>query len=429
MKVLKQILTIVLVAVTAFGFAQKASMKGIITELVDGKSQGVPFANVAILEGFVGTTTDFDGNYVIEGITPGTKTLVVSFIGFKPDTQKIVITPGQLLLKNVTLGQNSEMLKEFEVTAKQNRESVNVLLMDQKNASEIKQTIGAQELSKKGASDVAAGLSKVTGVTIVAGRDMFVRGLGDRYNMATFNGGAIASPNPDLKVIPLDIFPTDVVQSLSIDKVFVPRYFADYAGAKIDIVSKDYPEEAFFKVELGTSINSITTFKDFRTRKDGYNEYLGFDGSGRDVPAVIASNAKYDGFSSSVIEDQTYPYSSTGTNISTVKAAPSTSLALAGGDYYDVGENSGIGFFATAKFSNNYQNTEGSNRVLKADRAPITDYTQTESVYSTNSMFYGSIFYKINKRNNISYNVLAVNTSETPTSDNEGLTMIKGIHY
>ena len=290
MKVLKQILTIVLVAVTAFGFAQKASMKGIITELVDGKSQGVPFANVAILEGFVGTTTDFDGNYVIEGITPGTKTLVVSFIGFKPDTQKIVITPGQLLLKNVTLGQNSEMLKEFEVTAKQNRESVNVLLMDQKNASEIKQTIGAQELSKKGASDVAAGLSKVTGVTIVAGRDMFVRGLGDRYNMATFNGGAIASPNPDLKVIPLDIFPTDVVQSLSIDKVFVPRYFADYAGAKIDIVSKDYPEEAFFKVELGTSINSITTFKDFRTRKDGYNEYLGFDGSGRDVPAVIASN-------------------------------------------------------------------------------------------------------------------------------------------
>ena len=158
--------------------------------------------------------------------------------------------------------------------------------MDQKNASEIKQTIGAQELSKKGASNVAAGLTKVTGVTVVAGRDMFVRGLGDRYNMATFNGGAIASPNPDLKVIPLNIFPTDVVQSLSIDKVFVPRYFADYAGAKIDIVSKDYPEEAFFKVEMGTSINSITTFKDFRTRKDGNNEYFGFDGSVRDVPAV-----------------------------------------------------------------------------------------------------------------------------------------------
>ncbi len=426
MKVLKQIFTIALMAVSAFSFAQKASMKGSITELIDGKSQGVPFANVAILEGFAGTTTDFDGKYVIEGITPGTKTLVVSFIGFKSDTLKVVITPGQVLLKNVTLGQNSEMLKEFEVTAKQNRESVNVLLMDQKNASEIKQTIGAQELSKKGASDVAAGLSKVTGVTIVAGRDMFVRGLGDRYNMATFNGGAIASPNPDLKVIPLDIFPTDVVQSLSIDKVFVPRYFADYAGAKIDIVSKDYPEEAFFKVELGTSINSITTFKDFRTRKDGNNEYLGFDGSGRGVPAVIASNAKYDGFSSSVIEDQTYPYSNTGTNISTIKAAPSTSLAWAGGNYYVVGENSGIGFFATAKFSNNYQNNEGSNRVLKADRAPITDYTQTESIYSTNSMFYGSIFYKINKRNNISYNVLAVNTSETPTSDNEGFNNDQG---
>ncbi len=426
MKVLKQIITLVLVALSAFAFAQQATMKGSITEMVDGKLQGVPFANVAILEGFVGTTTDFDGNYIIEGITPGTKTMVVSFIGFKPDTQKVQIAAGQVLVKNVTLGQNSEMLKEFEVTAKQNRESVNVLLMDQKNASEIKQTIGAQELSKKGASNVAAGLTKVTGVTVVAGRDMFVRGLGDRYNMATFNGGAIASPNPDLKVIPLNIFPTDVVQSLSIDKVFVPRYFADYAGAKIDIVSKDYPEEAFFKVEMGTSINSITTFKDFRTRKDGNNEYFGFDGSVRDVPAVIAKNAKYDGFSSSVIEDQTYPYASTGTNISTVKAAPSTSFALAGGNYYEMGENSGIGFFATATFANNYQNTEGTNRVLKADRAPITDYTQTESNYSTNSMFYGSLFYKINKKNNISYNILAVNSSETPTTDNQGFNNDQG---
>ena len=86
---------------------------------------------------------------------------------------------------------------------------------------------------------------------------------------------------------------------------------------------------------------------------------------------LIAKNAKYDGFSSSVIEDQTYPYASTGTNISTVKAAPSTSFALAGGNYYEMGENSGIGFFATATFANNYQNTEGTNRVLKADRAPL----------------------------------------------------------
>ncbi len=422
----KYLLVIFTVLLSLVGFAQNASISGTVTEIIDGKSQPVPFATVAILEGMRGTTTDFDGNYSVEGLKPGTKTMVVSFIGFKPDTQKVELAAGQALVKAVTLGQNSEMLKEFQVEAKQNRESVNVLLMDQKNASEIKQTIGAQELSKKGASDVAAGLTKVTGVTMVAGRDMFVRGLGDRYNMATFNGSAIASPNPDLKVIPLDIFPTDVVQSLSIDKVFVPRFFADYAGAKIDIVSKDYPEDPFFKVEFGTMFNSITTFKDFRTRKDGSADYFGFDGGGRDVPAVIAKNAQYDGYTSSLIEDQEYPFSNTGTNINTIKAPPTTSMAIAGGNYYDIGENSGLGFFATATFANAYQNTEGVNRVLKADRAAITDYEQKESNYSTNSMFYGSLYYKLNKRHNISYNLLAVNSSETPTIDNAGFNNDQG---
>lgn len=405
--------------------AQKATLKGSVVEIVDGKEQPVPFANVALIEKLQGTTTDFDGNYVISGIDAGTHTLVISFIGFKPDTQKVTLSPGQEMVKKVTLGQNSEMLNEFKVEAKKNRESVNVLLMDQKNASEIKQTIGAQELSKKGASDVATGLSKVTGVTIVAGRDIFVRGLGDRYNMATFNGGAIASPNPDLKVIPLSIFPTDVVQSISIDKVFVPRYFADYAGAKIDIISKDYPEDPFFKIELGTSFNSITTFKDFATRKDGDINYLGFDGKGRDMPAIIKQNARNNSYASADVEDKSNPYEN-GTNNQIIKAAPSTSIALSGGNFYDVGEHSGIGFFVAGTQDNSYQNKTGLNRVLKADRAAITDYEQTESVYSTNSMLYGNLYYKINDNNKVSLNLLYINSSETPTSINDGFNNDQG---
>ena len=246
-------------------FAGNTSLKGTITEEIEGRKQGIPFANVAVIELMQGSTTDFDGNFTIENLNPGTFHLVVSFMGYKPDTVEVVLNPGSNTLENVVLKKNSQLLKEFEVTAKVNRESENILLMEQREANEIKQSIGAQELSRKGVSNVASGLTKVTGVTMVEGRDMFVRGLGDRYNMATFNGALMASPNPDLKVIPLDLIPTDIVQSLSIDKVFVPRYFADYAGAKIDIVTKDYPETPFFKMELSTSINSISTFKDFKT--------------------------------------------------------------------------------------------------------------------------------------------------------------------
>lgn len=404
---------------------QNGQLKGVITEEIDGQLQPVPFANVALIESMLGTTTDFDGNYTITNVAPGKHTLVISFIGYKPDTVSVNITAGETKSQNVTMGKNMQLLKEFEVQAKVNRESENILLLEQKNASEIKQTIGAQELSKKGVSDVASGLTKVTGITMVEGNNLFVRGLGDRYNMATFNGGLIASPNPDLKVIPLDLIPTDIVQSLSIDKVYIPRYFADYAGARIDIVSKDYPEEPFFKAELSTSINSITTFKDFTNRPDGNMEFLGFDGDARNLPNSIEKYGKNNGYETPKIEDQDYPYT-TGLNQTTRQAMPTTGLLLAGGNYKSIGSKSGIGFMMLGSFDNKYQTKEGVDRVLKKDRAPNTDYTYLTNEYTTNTTLYGNVFFKLNRTNSVSYNVLFVNSSENNSTTHKGFNNDQG---
>ncbi|MCB0480274.1 MAG: carboxypeptidase-like regulatory domain-containing protein [Flavobacteriales bacterium] len=405
--------------------AQNAKLTGTISEDVEGVAQAVPFANVAILESMQGTTTDFDGNYTINNIIPGQYTMVVSFMGYKADTIRVDFESGESKKQNVAMVKNMQLLKEFEVEAKVNRESANILLLEQKNASEIKQSIGAQELSNKGVSDVADGLTKVTGITMVEGRDLFVRGLGDRYNMATFNGGLIASPNPDLKVIPLDLIPTDIVQSISIDKVYMPRYFADYAGARIDIVSKDYPEKPFLKAELNTSINSRTTFKDFRNRPDGKKEFLGYDGTNRDMPAVIEKYGKNNGYETSKIEDQDYPYT-TGLNQTNRQAMPTTGLLIAQGNYKDLGSKSGLGFSVVGSFDNKYQTKEGVDRVLKKDRAANTDYTYTAHEYTTNTTLYGNLFYKINRTNSVSYNVLFINSSENNSTTHEGFNNDQG---
>jgi len=398
--------------------AQNGSLSGIITEELNGEKISVPFASVALIESMQGTTTDFDGNYKIGNIKPGSYRLVISFIGFKADTSTIVIAENEEKTLNKTLGKNSQMLKEFQVEAKVNRESVNILLMEQKNASEIKQSIGSQELEKKGISDVATGLTKVTGITIVEGKSMFVRGLGDRYNLATWNGALLPSPNPDQKVIPLDLFPTDIVSNLGVDKVFSPRYFADYAGARIDIVSKEYSEEPFFKIEMGTSINTRTTFKDFEGRQNGKYEYLGFDGGNRDLPNSIAkvNNNQYE---TPQVEEKKYPYT-TGLNNEVRTAMPTTSIGVSGGNYYKVGKEGGVGFMLLANFANKYQNKEGIDRVLKADRAVMTDYDYKSSEYTTNTTTYGNLFYKINNKHSISMNGLFLNSSENNATTHSG---------
>src|SRR5690606_31568071 len=117
--------------------------------------------------------------------------------------------------------------------------------------------IGSQELSRKGVSDAKGALTKMTGVTQSAsGANVFVRGLGDRYNNTTLNGLALPSEDPLNKNISLDFFGTDVIQSVSVNKTFNPQLMGDVAGADIDIVSKELTEDGFLEIGASTGINT-----------------------------------------------------------------------------------------------------------------------------------------------------------------------------
>ncbi|MGK4566878.1 TonB-dependent receptor plug domain-containing protein [Flavobacterium sp. 3HN19-14] len=142
-------------------------------------------------------------------------------------------------------------------------------MLDQKNAVGIKQNIGAQELSRKGVSDVATAVTKTTGITKQEGsNNIFVRGLGDRYNSTTMNGLPVPSNDPENKNLGLEIFSTDIVESISIDKVYNSKLFGDYAGGNVDIISKDYKGSGMLKIELGSKVNTNALANDdFRFQK------------------------------------------------------------------------------------------------------------------------------------------------------------------
>ena len=127
----------------------------------------------------------------------------------------------------------------MEVVAKANRESENVTMMEQKRSIVAIQTIGAQELSRKGISDAQAAVAKISGISKQEGvKNVFVRGLGDRYNITTLNRYPLPSEDPEYKNISLDFFSTDIIQSIDVNKAFYSNTPADVAGADINITSK-----------------------------------------------------------------------------------------------------------------------------------------------------------------------------------------------
>ena len=179
---------------TTIAFAQdKVQISG---KVLDGEMDNEPLlgATVLISGTTTGTQTDFDGNYILE-VYPGTYTLEYSYVGYNSTKENIILSANKTI--NKTLEANS--LEQIVIVAQTNREKESTLLITQKKAIEIKQQIGAQELAKKGISDVATAITKVTGISKQESSNaIFVRGLGDRYNSTTLNGLPLPSNNPSL---------------------------------------------------------------------------------------------------------------------------------------------------------------------------------------------------------------------------------------
>ncbi len=157
--------------------------------------------------------------------------------------------------------------------------------MNKKKALIVTQTVGARELSRKGISDARDAVAQVSGISKQEGvKNVFVRGLGDRYNATLLNGfPPIPSEDPEYKNIALEFFGTDIIQNIGVNKVFSASNAGDVGGAVIDISSKELTEESALAVDLSAGVNVMAINADF-IRQDGSN-YFGI--ANTDQPSKI----------------------------------------------------------------------------------------------------------------------------------------------
>jgi len=201
---------------------QTASIVGALTDK-ENNNEPLAFANILIQGTTIGTTSDFDGLYELPNITPGSYSIIFSYLGYETVTiENVLVSEGKVTTLNVPMGASEGVaLDEVVITVSAKKDSETALLLDQKRATTIKTSIGAQELARKGVGDVATAVTKTTGISRQEGSgNIFVRGLGDRYNITTLNGLPLPSNNPSKKNIDLGLFSTDIVEFIGIDKTY-----------------------------------------------------------------------------------------------------------------------------------------------------------------------------------------------------------------
>lgn len=237
---------------------QAIDVKGVVID----KSTNEPLIGATVqIEGTnTGVVTDIDGKFELDNVKEKS-ILIIQYVAYEP--QRIIVSKNLNGEMTVAMSTDNQQLDEVTVVARKNLEGERALMMERQKSSVAIENLGAKEMSTKGISNVEEGVKKITGISVASSGQIIVRGLGDRYSITTLNGMPIASPNPDNKLIPLDLFPASTVKNITVNKVYSPADYADYSGAHIDIATKDHTGEDFFNLSLSTGGYTNTLGKDF----------------------------------------------------------------------------------------------------------------------------------------------------------------------
>lgn len=254
---MSKLFTAAMLLFTALTFAQTGTIEGTLTDK-DANGEPLPFANVIIKGTTKGTTTDFDGKYIIENVSVGTYVVEFSFVGYETlEIPNVTVAADKFTRIDAALGASAAALDEVFITVQTSRERETALLLEQKEAVSIKESIGAEQMSKLGVSDASSATTKISGVSKTDGSgDVFVRGLGDRYLSTTLNGLPIPSDDVERKNIGLELFNTRLIQSIGVSKTMSPNLTADQASGTIDITSKELSGSSELSAKVGAAINT-----------------------------------------------------------------------------------------------------------------------------------------------------------------------------
>ena len=288
----KQLLVLVCaVGLLAGNLIAQAGNTGQVGGTVTATENGQPVvsASVYLKNTTLGKVSGDDGRFLIDLVPPGDYTLVIERVGYTSAEKKVTVIAGQTARVDVAMETQILQLDELVVESIVDEEKKDdQLLQERQQATEIQDAIGKEAMERQGAGDAAEAVEKVTGASIVDGKYVYIRGLGDRYSSASLNGSEIPSADPDRKAVHMDLFPSGFLDKIVTTKTFSPDKPGSFSGGNVEIVTRTFPEEFSLSVSGSMSYNTNATFNDeFLTYQGGKTDWLGMDDGFRDPPAIL----------------------------------------------------------------------------------------------------------------------------------------------
>jgi hypothetical protein len=362
--------------------------------------------------------TDLEGRYVLEGLPVGVHTLRVFKVGFDLKAiSEIEVTDGKVTRLDVTLSPFGQAagdeggsatgappaqddfedsgdvfeLDALTVTAQEVRSEEAALLSDRQRSPTISDALGSEMLSRLSLGDAAEAMTKVTGASVVDGKYVVIRGLGDRYTNTLLNNVGVPSADPDRRAVQLDQFPSDLLESIVTSKSFTPDQPGSFSGGSVNLKTKSFPEGRFVKLGGKIGYNSNTTGEDLLSVPGGGRDWTGMDDGTRALPnefpdrleltvAQARRDARAGDFSTALELDRlTQLFDNRAFYPSTERADPNFELSFSLGDRWLFQNEGKLGYVVSFKYDRSASHYE-DGVVGRYSEGRRSDYESPEFV-------------------------------------------------
>lgn len=355
---------------------------GIRGRIVDAKSGvGIEMALVLIVDREKTRTvvTAENGAYEIN-VPPGSYTVRSYFDMYHgARLANVRVTRGRFREVNLLLDPVNEVeevaVEEIEIPYRADTTTAAAQDNLRRESSGIGEGMGSQQMSQSGASDAGSAAKRVVGVT-VEGSNLVIRGLGGRYSRVYLNGVPLPGTDPDRPSVDLDLFPTNVIDSLTVSKTFLPNMPADFAGGVLEINTVTFPREFTLQLGLSGELSSETTMRQRLDYQGGSHDFLGFDDGKRSLPSgigqepvAVTRSGRYRSLADLEAVAETFPNR---WNLRRTTSPPSPSMELTVGDSFDLGSDTRFGYMVSSTYDYNVRRYTGVSRRIGASLNPVT---------------------------------------------------------
>ena len=158
---------------------------------------------------------------------------------------------------------------------------------EKRSTSALSSVLTNEEFSRSGDTNIAEGLKRVAGLSLVGGKFVYVRGLGERYSSALLNGSSIPSPEPLNRVVPLDLFPNAIMESVVVQKTYSAQFPSEFGGGVLQMRTKSSSDEFFFNIASSVAMTEGTAFTKGTQAAGGGKDWLGYDDGSRAMPDLL----------------------------------------------------------------------------------------------------------------------------------------------